>query len=66
MNAEGERAALTVDEVAEIIGTGRTATYDAIRRGEIPSFRVGRFVRVPAWWVAQLRNGPATAEGEAA
>ena len=64
MNVEEQRAALTVDEVAEVIGTGRTATYDAIRRGQIPSFRVGRFVRVPAWWIDKLRNGPATTEGE--
>ena len=38
---------LTVDEVMELLRTGRTATYEAIRRGEIPSIRVGRRIRVP-------------------
>lgn len=44
------RAVLTVEEVAAILGTKRTATYDAVRRGQIPSLRLGRrlFVPVPA------------------
>lgn len=41
------KALITVMETAEVTGLGRTATYDAIRRGDIPHRRVGRRVLVP-------------------
>jgi len=41
------RITLTVEEVATILGLGRTAAYEAARRGEIPSRRLGRRVIVP-------------------
>ncbi len=41
------RVTLTVDEVAQLLGMGRTAAYEAARRGEIPSRRLGRRVVVP-------------------
>jgi excisionase family DNA binding protein len=45
---------LTVDEAAALLRIGRTATYDAIRRGEVPSIRVGRRLRVPGAALARL------------
>jgi len=39
--------ALTVREVLRIVPLGRTAVYDAIRRGDIPSVRVGGRVLIP-------------------
>ena len=42
-----ERATLTVAETAARLGLGRNATYEAIRRGEIPALRVGRRLLVP-------------------
>jgi len=41
------RLTLSVEEVASLLGLGRTATYEAARRGEIPSRRLGRRVIVP-------------------
>lgn len=41
------RATATVDEVAERIGVSRSAAFDAVRRGDLPSCRVGRRVLVP-------------------
>jgi excisionase family DNA binding protein len=38
---------LTVEEAAEVLRIGRTAAYEAVRRGELPSFRIGRSLRVP-------------------
>jgi len=38
---------LTIEEVASLLGLGRTAAYEAARRGEIPSRRLGRRVIVP-------------------
>ncbi len=41
------RVTLSVEEVAALLGLGRTAAYEAARRGEIPSRRLGRRVIVP-------------------
>ena len=41
------RVTLTVDETARLLGVGRSAVYEAARRGELPSRRVGRRVVVP-------------------
>ena len=40
---------LTVDEVIAIgvLRRGRSAVYEAIRRGEVPSLRIGRTLFVP-------------------
>jgi excisionase family DNA binding protein len=38
---------LTVEEAARVLRIGRTAAYEAARRGEIPTIRVGRSLRVP-------------------
>ena len=42
-----DRITLTVEEVASLLGLGRTATYEAARRGQLPSRRLGRRVVVP-------------------
>lgn len=41
------RLTLSVEETAELLGLGRSAAYEAARRGEIPSRRLGRRVIVP-------------------
>jgi excisionase family DNA binding protein len=38
---------LTPEETAKVLRIGRNATYEAIQRGEIPSVRIGRKIRVP-------------------
>lgn len=38
---------LTVEEAAAALRIGRTAAYDAARRGELPVVRIGRSLRVP-------------------
>lgn len=43
-----------VPEVARILGLGRTATYDAIRRGDLPALRVGGRVLVPRVAIERL------------
>jgi excisionase family DNA binding protein len=44
------KATITVEQAARVLGLGRTAAYDAARRGELPTRRLGRrlFVPVPA------------------
>lgn len=38
---------MTVEEAGHLLGLGRGAAYAAVRRGDIPSVRVGRRVLVP-------------------
>jgi excisionase family DNA binding protein len=45
--ASKKSAAYTVAEVAERLGTSLVFTYEAIHRGEIPSFRMGRKIIIP-------------------
>ncbi|RFS87524.1 helix-turn-helix domain-containing protein [Actinomadura spongiicola] len=38
---------LTVPDAGRIIGLSRAAAYDAARRGDIPTIRIGRRIVVP-------------------
>ena len=53
-----EKVAYTVEEFLQIWPGGRCATYDAIRRREIPSVKVGPRLYIPRWFVEQMKNGP--------
>jgi excisionase family DNA binding protein len=51
---------LTVEEAADALRIGRTAAYEAVRRGDIPSVRICRSIRVPRHALEQmlgLENG---------
>jgi excisionase family DNA binding protein len=41
------RLTLTVEETASLLGLGRSAAYEAIRRGDLPARRIGRRLYVP-------------------
>ena len=43
----GERLAYTVEEVAELLGIGRSSAYQAVHSGDIPSLRIGRRFLIP-------------------
>jgi excisionase family DNA binding protein len=38
---------VSVPEAGRWLGIGRNAAYEAARRGEIPTIRIGRLLRVP-------------------
>jgi excisionase family DNA binding protein len=42
-----DKTLLRAEEVARLLGIGRSKTYELIARGELPSLRIGRLVRVP-------------------
>lgn len=42
-----ERATITVEEAAELLGLGRSAAYEAVRRGDLPARRLGRRILIP-------------------
>jgi len=39
---------LSVEQAGRLFGLGRSAAYDAVRRGEIPTLTFGRRLLVPA------------------
>ncbi len=41
------QATITIEQTAHLLGLGRTAAYDAARRGELPTRRLGRRLLVP-------------------
>ena len=44
----------TVRELQEILGLSRNSVYEAIRRKDIPSLKIGRRIIVPALAIQQL------------
>ncbi len=57
-----ENDVLTVPEAAKVLRIGRNALYDAIGRGEVPHWRIGKSIRLSravimqrlASWSAQV------------
>jgi excisionase family DNA binding protein len=47
-----ETPTVSVEQAGEWLGLGRSSAYEAARRGEIPTLRFGRSLRVPT---ARLR-----------
>lgn len=41
------KATISVEQAAKVLGVGRTAAYEAARRGEFPTRRLGRRLVVP-------------------
>ena len=54
---------LTVAETAKVLGIGRSAAYEAARRGEIPSLRLGRRVLIPKRALSSLLAGELQRDG---
>lgn len=57
----GDRATLTVNETAEVLGINSWAAYQGCRRGEIPSLRLGRRIVVPAHQLQAYLSEPGRA-----
>jgi excisionase family DNA binding protein len=41
------RTTLTVEEVAPVLGIGRSSAYEAATSGQIPTLRIGRRILIP-------------------
>jgi len=41
-----EKMLLKLSEVTQILGIGRSLVYELVARGELPSVRIGRCIRV--------------------
>ena len=62
------RATYTVEEVASLLGIGRTCAYRALRLGHIPSIRIGKRYVVPraaiGRWLGSIKSkDPADVRG---
>jgi len=58
MEAQLSKVLLSVPEAAAETGLPERTIRLGISRGEIPGRRIGRYVRVPLWWIEEQRNGP--------
>lgn len=56
---------LTVDETAELLRVSRNTAYGLVRRGEIPSLRLGRGLRIPARALERLIRHSESNDAEA-
>ena len=45
--ADDGRLVLTIEEAGKLLGLGRSGTYEAARRGDIPTLRIGSRILVP-------------------
>jgi putative molybdopterin biosynthesis protein len=51
-----ENKSLTTQEVADILGVSKNTIYEFIKRGELPSYRIGRKVRIDSNDVEYYKN----------
>jgi excisionase family DNA binding protein len=51
---ESKQKALTVREVVELLGVSKTHVYEMVADGRLPSFRLGRSIRIDASDIAEL------------
>ncbi len=43
---------LTVPEVAKLLRIGKNQAYEAVKRGDIPSIKIGKTIRIPKHHIA--------------
>lgn len=51
-----DKLTLKPEEVAAILGIGRNSVYSAIRRGQIPTIRIGKLKLVPKVALEKMLN----------
>jgi excisionase family DNA binding protein len=56
---QADRKTLTILEAANALGIGRNAAYEAARRGEIPTIRIGKRLLVPLVALDRMLQGAA-------
>jgi excisionase family DNA binding protein len=46
MRQENEQEFISLNQLQEILGIGRTKAYDLVTSGDLPAVRIGRSIRV--------------------
>jgi excisionase family DNA binding protein len=54
---EAERKTLTIPEAAQALGIGRNQGYEAAKRGEIPTIKIGKRILVPVAALERMLQG---------
>ena len=54
---ETERLTYTVEEAGKLLGISRNTAFDAARKGDIPTIRVGRRLLVPKKRFLEMLEG---------
>jgi excisionase family DNA binding protein len=57
IESEDQRLVYEVPEAGAMLGLTRNASYDAAKRGEIPTIRFGKLLRVPKAAFHKMLNG---------
>jgi excisionase family DNA binding protein len=60
MRLEDAPDVLTVGQLSDVLGIGRTAAYQVIRRGKIRTVRAGRLIKIPKAAIAEILANGAT------
>ena len=55
-------AVYSVEEAGRVLGLGRAAAYEAARRGQIPTLRIGKRVLVPIRALERLLENAGSGE----
>jgi excisionase family DNA binding protein len=54
---EKPRVTCSIPEAGERLGIGRNSAYAAAKRGEIPTIRIGKLIRVPEVQLDRMLRG---------
>ena len=52
-----DRRTYKMDEAAKLLGIGRNQAYEAAKRGEIPSIKIGKRVVIPKAALDKMLSG---------
>jgi len=58
MTLTGQKQVCSVEEAGRILGVGRSAAYEAARRGDLPTIRLGRRLVVPLRALERMLEEP--------
>jgi excisionase family DNA binding protein len=54
MQDDAKALTVTTPQAAQLLGISRNLAYEAVRRGEIPTIRIGRRILVPIVAIERL------------
>lgn len=57
---------LSIEEAAQVLGVSRGLAYEAARRGELPTIRLGRRLLVPTARLREMLGEPGDGNGRPA
>lgn len=53
-----QKGTYSIPEAAKFLGIGRNAAYEAVRKGQIPTIRIGRRLLVPKAALSKMLEKP--------